>query len=106
MWNFCEESVRIPRRATRDLAGFRAWAVSRYFPEHGRIDFLAGNLEVDMSPEDLHTHGTVKSGIAALLYRLVVDAGLGEVYIDRARISNPRADLSRWIYRLEHDGEG
>jgi Uma2 family endonuclease len=94
MWNFCEESVHIPRQATRDLAGFRAWAVSPRFPERGRIDFLAGGLEVDMSPEDLRTHGTVKSRIAALLDRLVVDAGLGEVYIDRARISSPRADLS------------
>ena len=94
MWNFCEESVHIPRQAARDLAGFRAWAVSPDFPENGRIDFLAGDLEVDMSPEDLHKHGTVKSGIAALLHRLVVDAGLGEVYIDRGRVSNPRADLS------------
>ena len=94
MWNLCEEDIRIPRRATRDLAGFRAWAVSSRFPEHGRIDFLAGDLEVDMSPEDLHTHGTVKSRIAALLDRLVVEVGLGEVYIDRARISSPWADLS------------
>lgn len=94
MWNFCEESVHIPRQATRDLAGFRAWAVSPLFPENGRIDFLAGDLEVDMSPEDLHKHGTVKSGIAALLHQMVVDAGLGEVYTDRARISCPRADLS------------
>ncbi len=94
MWNFCEESVHIPRQATRDLAGFRAWAVSPDFPENGRIDFLAGDLEVDMSPEDLHKHGTVKSRIAALLDRLVVEAGLGEVYTDRARISNPGADLS------------
>lgn len=88
-----EESIRIPPQA-RDLDGFRAWAVSPHFPERGRIDFLAGDLEVDMSPEDLHTHGMVKSGIASLLYRMVVDEGLGEVYIDRARISSPRADLS------------
>ncbi|HEY2290114.1 MAG TPA: Uma2 family endonuclease [Thermoanaerobaculia bacterium] len=94
MRNLCEEDIHIPRQATRDLAGFRAWAVSPRFPEHGRVDFLAGHLEVDMSPEDLHTHGTVKSRIAALLDRLVVDAGLGEVYIDRARISSPWADLS------------
>src|SRR3954451_2637270 len=94
MPSFCEESVRIPRQATRDLAGFRSWAVSPCFPERGRIDFLAGQLEVDMSPEDLHTHGTVKSRIAALLDGLVVDAGMGEVYIDRARISSPRANLS------------
>lgn len=94
MRNLCEEDTPIPRQATRDLASFRAWAVSPDFPERGRIDFLAGGLEVDMSPEDLHTHGIVKSGIAAVLYGMVVDRGLGEVYIDRARISSPRADLS------------
>jgi Uma2 family endonuclease len=94
MWNFCEESVHIPRQATRDLAGFRAWAVSPLFPENGRIDFLAGDLEVDMSPEDLHKHGVVKSEISTILHLLVAHSGLGEVYIDRARISSPRADLS------------
>jgi Uma2 family endonuclease len=94
MWNFCEESIHIPRQATRDLAGFRAWAVSPCFPERGRIDFLAGDLEVDMSPEDLHTHGVVKSEIATILHTMVAHEGLGEVYIDRARISSPRADLS------------
>ncbi len=94
MGNFCEESVHIPRQATRGLAGFRAWAVSSCFPEHGRIDFLAGDLEVDMSPEDLHTHGVVKTEISTILNLLVAHAGLGEIYIDRARISSPRADLS------------
>ncbi len=94
MWNFCKEDIPIPRRATRDLASFRSWAVSPRFPENGRIDFLAGDLEVDMSPEDLHTHGVVKTEISAILNLMVAHAGLGEVYIDRARISSPRADLS------------
>jgi Uma2 family endonuclease len=90
---FLTESIRIPQQA-RDLAGFRAWAVSSRFPENGRIDFLAGDLEVDMSPEDLHTHGLVKSEIATLLHSKVTHGGLGEVYIDRARVSSPRANLS------------
>jgi Uma2 family endonuclease len=92
MWNFCEESVHIPRQATRDLAGFRAWALSPHFPENGRIDFLAGDLEVDMSPEDLHPHGAVKSEIATALHQMVADTG--EVYVSRARISSPQADFS------------
>jgi len=94
MWNLCEEDIRIPRRATRDLASFRAWAVSSRFPEHGRIDFLAGDLEVDMSPEELHTHGRAKSAIGSVLFALVDDQGRGSVYIDRARISSPKASLS------------
>jgi Uma2 family endonuclease len=93
MRNRPEDCFRIPSQA-RDLAGFRAWAVSRSFPEHGRIDFLAGDLEVDMSPEELHTHGLVKAEIAAALQLLVARRGLGEIYIDRARISSPAASLS------------
>ncbi len=88
-----DDSLPIPGQA-RHLAGFRAWAVSPRFPERGRIDFLAGDLEVDMSPEDLLTHGLVKTEIAAVLQFLVTRRGLGEVYVDRARISSPAADLS------------
>jgi Uma2 family endonuclease len=88
-----DDSLPIPGRA-HDLAGFRAWAISPRFPERGRIDFLAGDLEVDMSPEDLQTHSLVKSEIAAVFQFLVNRQGLGEVYIDRARISSPAADLS------------
>jgi Uma2 family endonuclease len=93
MRNPLDESIRIPRQA-RDLAGFRAWAVSPRFPRRGRIDFLAGDLEVDMSPEELHTHGLTKSEIGSALHLLVAREGLGNVYIDRARISSPLANLS------------
>ncbi len=88
-----DDSLPIPGRA-HDLAGFRAWAISPRFPERGRIDFLAGDLEADMSPEDLLTHGLVKTEIAAVLHFLIARRGLGEVYVDRARISSPAADLS------------
>jgi Uma2 family endonuclease len=93
MRNRLDDSIHIPP-GVADLARFRAWAVSRSFPERGRIDFLAGDLEVDMSPEELHTHGLVKAEIAAALQLLVARRGLGEIYIDRARISSPEASLS------------
>ena len=88
-----EERLRIPVE-THTLAGFRAWALSDAFPETGRIDFLAGDVEVDVSPEDLHTHGTVKVAITAALHWLVADGDLGEVFVDRTRVSSPAADLS------------
>lgn len=93
MRNHCDDSLTIPRQA-RDLAGFRAWAISRRFPERGRIDFLAGDLEVDMSPEELHSHGLVKTEVATALQLLVARRELGNVYVDRARISSPAANLS------------
>ena len=87
------ETLHIPAKAFR-LEGFRAWAQSRAFPEHGRIDFLEGDLEIDMSPEDLYTHGTVKTAITATLHFLVAEPGLGYVVSDRSRVSSPQADLS------------
>lgn len=89
-----EETFCIPATATRDLEGFRRWARSDRFPERGRIDYLAGDLEVDMSPEDLYTHGTVKPAISSTLFHLISETGRGSVFIDRARLSNPAADLS------------
>jgi Uma2 family endonuclease len=88
-----EERLRIPSEAHR-LAPFRHWCAGEEFPEVGRIDFLAGDIEVDMSPEDLHTHGTAKTEVAARLQLLVTDPGRGEVFVDRARVVSSKADLS------------
>lgn len=88
-----EAPFLIPASA-RDLEGFRRWARSGRFPDHGRIDYLGGNLEVDMSPEELHTHGLVKAAIGARLHDWIAEAGLGDVYIDRARVSSSAAELS------------
>jgi Uma2 family endonuclease len=74
--------------------GFERWVESDGFPETGRIDFLAGQVEVEMSPEDLHTHGVVKAAIAGGLQALVTDRDLGEIYVDRARVRSPSARLS------------
>jgi Uma2 family endonuclease len=51
-------------------------------------------MEVDMSPEDLTTHGTPKSAIAGKLVSRIQEAEIGLVFIDRARLSSPVADLS------------
>jgi Uma2 family endonuclease len=88
-----EVPFRIPASAW-DLEGFRRWARSGSFPDWGRIDYVAGDLEVDMSPEDLHTHGTVKAEIGTELQIRIGRPGLGDVYIDRARVSSPAAYLS------------
>lgn len=76
------------------LPHFRQWLCSPEFPDRGRIDWLHGRLEVDMVPEDLQSHGSPKSTIAARLFALVQEPQLGHVYIDRARLTCPGADLS------------
>jgi hypothetical protein len=45
-----EHEIEIP--TIRNLAEFRQWALSDDFPDRGRIDYIAGRIEVDMSPED------------------------------------------------------
>ena len=88
-----EEQVEIPLNLG-SLAEFRRWALSDGFPERGRIDFLAGRIEVDMSPEDFFCHGTLKVELIRVLSQQVKDARLGHLVTDRTRVSCPDADLS------------
>ena len=88
-----DEPFRIPADV-RDFASFRRWSQSAKFPERGRIDWLAGHVEVDMSPEELYTHNAVKVAIGAELHRLVVEPELGVAFIGRARVASPAVELS------------
>jgi len=88
-----EENLRIPEDAYT-FEGFQRWIDSGEFPETGRIDYLEGKVEVDMSPEDLYTHGVVKTAISLKLGHLVVESDLGDMFIDRTRIRSRFADLS------------
>ena len=87
------DGIEIPG-GIQGLSDFRAWARSEEFPERGRIDWIEGRLEVDMSPEDLNTHGSPKSAIAIKIGSLLQEPGRAMVFIDRARYSCPDADLS------------
>jgi Uma2 family endonuclease len=87
-----EENVRIPEDAFT-YEGFLRWMHSDDFPENGRIDYVEGKVYVDMSPEDLQTHGIVKGAIFAALHFLVTGK-LGEAYVDSARVKFPFADFA------------
>jgi len=86
-----EERMTIP--AIESLADFRRWALSDEFPESCRIDYLAGLIEVDMSPEDLYTHGTLKAEIASVIHQRTKRID-GQTFIDCTRISFPATALS------------
>lgn len=88
-----EERLRIPPEAGR-FDGFQRWVESGDFPDEGRIDYLAGDVEIEMSPEDLHTHGAVKAEIAAKLHAWIAGRDLGEIFVDRARVVHREAGLS------------
>jgi Uma2 family endonuclease len=87
------EALRIPPDA-HTLEGFRRWTCDRSFPDKGRIDFLDGELEVDLSPENIYLHGAVKTAVAAGLYDQVVRSGRGGVYVDCTRVVSVTARLS------------
>lgn len=76
------------------LASFRQWACSNEFPRTGRIDWMAGEVDVDLSPEDITTHGTLKGAISRELGILIETTDRGIVLIDSARLADDRADLS------------
>jgi Uma2 family endonuclease len=89
-----DDDVRIPA-GVHTLEEFRRWCLGRQFPARGRIDYLQGDVAVDMSPEDLFTHGTPKAAIAARLHAMVVKgARPGTVFIDCTRVVSPAAGLS------------
>lgn len=88
-----DESLHIPAAAF-SFAGFRKWAQSESFPDAGRIDYLAGDVEVEMSPEELRTHSLVKTAFALGLGNLLVERQIGNLFIDKARLSSSAANLS------------
>jgi Uma2 family endonuclease len=88
-----QDEVRIPLEV-RSLSNFRAWTGSAEFPKRGRIDYISGNMEVDMSPEDLFTHGTLKGEIYASLLARVKQLDLGHLFTDSTRICHIEANLS------------
>ena len=87
-----QDSLEIP--FVRSLAEFRVWACSDAYPQQGRIDYLAGRIEVDTSPEDLYCHGTLKTRLVIVLGQIIDAGDLGELFSDKTRVSSPQADLS------------
>lgn len=88
-----EEQLEIPLEIGT-LSEFREWTLSPEFPEKGRIDYIDGTIEVDMSPENVFFHGTIKVEFAAEILSRVKELKLGHVLCDCSRVSNVSASLS------------
>ena len=85
--------VDVPESA-RTLAGFRAWAASDSFPDHGRITYFREGIFLDMSPEKANKHNSVKTEISRALGNLVKERDLGKLHGDGLWITNDHAKLS------------
>lgn len=99
-----EGQVEVPLDL-RSLADFRRWATSDEFPQRGRIDYVTGRIEVDMSPEEVFCHGVLKGKVYASLLALVERDDLGYLFVDRTRISSIPGDVSAEpdVVFLSHD---
>jgi Uma2 family endonuclease len=87
-----EDSLEVPM--IRSLEEFRRWALSDGFPERGRIDYISGSIEVDMSPEDIYCHGVLKTEIIFGLATRNKKLRKGLLLSDCSRVSCPAAELS------------
>jgi Uma2 family endonuclease len=76
------------------LRSFSHWVESDEFPDEGRIDFLAGEIWIDMSDEKVWSHNQVKLAYFSVLDLLVRKTRKGRFFPDGLRIVHPEAKLS------------
>jgi len=88
-----EDQLIIPA-GLGSLREFESWARSEQFPKAGRLDYVDGRIEVEMSPERLYPHGLVKSAIAQTIMNVSDEIDFGHIFVDRARVVNAAAQLS------------
>jgi Uma2 family endonuclease len=74
--------------------GFRRWVTSDDFPQRVRASFVAGEVFLEMSPEAIESHNKVKTELTRAVATSVGELDLGEVYGDRALLTNVEAALS------------
>jgi Uma2 family endonuclease len=89
-----EDHAELEVPTVNSLAEFRRWALSDDFPEQGRIDYVLGKVEIDMSPEDLFTHGTLKAEVAGEIKERVRQLALGYTFVGETRISSVPGNVS------------
>ncbi|MBI4603936.1 MAG: Uma2 family endonuclease [Planctomycetes bacterium] len=88
-----EGQVRIPADIFT-LEKFREWAHSPEFPRSGWISYIGGEIEVEMSPEELETHNKAKGYVFGGLLAWIQERDLGELLGDRAFLVHEAADLA------------
>ena len=88
-----ESGFEIPP-GIRTFEDFRRWTWSDEFPEIGRIDWIDGWIEVDMTGENLFEHGSPKGEFGRQLLNLVRRGIRGRMFTDRSRVVSEEASLS------------
>lgn len=86
-------SVRVPASALT-LNGFRRWIHSSRAPRRGRYSFIAGELRVELSPNEIFSHTDPKRDLTVALTLETRQRDLGKVFMDGVLLVNEEADLS------------
>jgi Uma2 family endonuclease len=86
-------ALRIPPQAI-GFSGFNRWVTSARLPDGWRVARIRGELFIEMSPEEIQSHGQLKTEVIRTLANLVRARRLGRVYADRTLVTNEDADLS------------
>ena len=91
-----EDRVMVPRAALQH-DGYRDWVKSLEGDDHVprlRTTFICGQVLVEMTPESIDRHNQVRAALGADLGTFVRAGDLGEIYPDRALVTNTAAGLS------------
>ena len=78
----------------RDLESFRRWASSEEAPEKCPVFYLAGEVWIDMSKEQIFSHVRLKQKFYQVLGLLSERKKLGKFFPDGLLLTNEEADLS------------
>jgi Uma2 family endonuclease len=76
------------------LKQFRRWTYMDKFPKTGSIAYINKEIFIDMSPERLQSHGSVKTAVSGTVIPLVFKKNKGKIFFDRTRVVNVEADVS------------
>lgn len=87
------DRVRVPSDVF-ELDRFREWAHSDEFPQAGEISFFAGDVDVDLSREDIGSHNQVRLALTTEIAIRNRRYDLGEVFCKRAFLVNESAELA------------
>jgi Uma2 family endonuclease len=77
-----------------DLEAFRRWLDADEVPENARLGYLKGEVWVDLSREQLFSHGQVKAQFASVVPGLLQASPSGWYWVQGALLVNSAADLS------------
>lgn len=86
-------AIHVPAWVT-DLTSFRRWVHSGDLPERAPIFYLAGEVWVDMTKEQIFTHVRLKQAFYQVLGPLADELQLGQFFPDGLLLTNAVADLS------------